>query len=68
MVVSVKAELESLREGLHDVIPPEELSDLTADDLQVLYHKHRVKTVSNVSALTMHSLLRCPYCPCCVHS
>jgi hypothetical protein len=35
MVGSVQLELDALRDGLYDVVPPEELRDLTADDLQV---------------------------------
>lgn len=35
-VERVSAELKSIKEGLHDVISPGDLSDLTAEDLQLL--------------------------------
>eukprot|EP01052_Picozoa_sp_SAG31_P036800 SAG31_NODE_4645_length_3075_cov_147.262433_4_plen_67_part_00 len=36
MVGSVTLELEAIRDGLHEVVSPDDLHDLTADDLQLL--------------------------------
>ena len=36
MVGAVRVELAAIKQGLHDVISPDDLHDLTADDLQVM--------------------------------